>query len=174
MSSFPTFQNLRKQIDFQGKIIITTCGTVCLAEGIIDDTCFVIIFSRNPSNSQDVSDLKVHYYEERIARMNEAHGEHVGELEQRIKDLKARSKASEVHHREELELEKEKWKKKMTEMTEDHEEMVQTLKTEYTVALDRIKEAQQTAESNDELAANAARYMHIGRSYLWIHICSEN
>ena len=39
-----TFQNIAKQNKLQMKIIIATGGTVGPAEGIIDDTCLVILF----------------------------------------------------------------------------------------------------------------------------------
>ena len=37
-SVLPTFKNLAKQNKFQVRIVIVTGGTVCLAEGVIDDT----------------------------------------------------------------------------------------------------------------------------------------
>ena len=43
--SVPTFQNLRKQNKFQGRIVIATGGIVGLAEWIIDGTCLVCIVS---------------------------------------------------------------------------------------------------------------------------------
>ena len=42
--SVPTIQNLSKQNNFQVRIVIATGGgTVCPAEGIIDDTCLYLV-----------------------------------------------------------------------------------------------------------------------------------
>ena len=44
-TSVPTFQNIANYNKRRLKIMITTGGTVGLAEGIIDDTCLVVIHS---------------------------------------------------------------------------------------------------------------------------------
>ena len=43
--SVPTFQNRTKQNNIQGRIVIATSGTVCLGEGIIDDSCLVLFIN---------------------------------------------------------------------------------------------------------------------------------
>ena len=64
-------------------------------------------------------------YKEREERLRSAHGEHVGELEERISSLLERRRAALESHREELEEERERRRRELAEQSEEHKEAIQ-------------------------------------------------
>ena len=96
--------------------------------------------------------------QEREERMKKAHEEHVTELESRIRDLQTRAKEMKQFHQEEMEAEKSKWKERFSVQNDEHQEALQALKTDYTISLDRIREAQRETEKSEEEAGVITKY----------------
>ena len=74
------------------------------------------------------------FYRQKEDRLRTAHGDHVEELELRISDLTDRCRGLVETHREELEGEKEKRKKDLSTMAEEHKEAIQVLLNDTSVA----------------------------------------
>ena len=97
------------------------------------------------------------YYRQKEDRLRTAHADHVEELENRISTLQSRLKVQAETFEQELEQEKDKRKAELKSQAEEHAEMVQMIKTEYTLTLDRIREMQDEGFKAEEAAGNASK-----------------
>jgi F0F1-type ATP synthase membrane subunit b/b' len=69
--------------------------------------------------------------------------DHIQDLEERIVQLKERNKEISEYYKQELHQEREKWKKIVADLKEEHEEAVQILRTEHTLVLDQVRTLQE-------------------------------
>ena len=97
------------------------------------------------------------YYRQREDRLKTVHSELVEELETRIETMHSKMKSLNEMHKEELDSEKERRKRDLAEQSDEHAEAMQMLKSEYTVALDRIRELKAVENEAGEDAERASK-----------------
>ena len=79
------------------------------------------------------------YYQEREDRLQTVHKEEIVEMQERIKYLKHKSKMNLEEHREEIQFERKRRIEEVQRINEEHQAAIQMLKSEYIIALDKIK-----------------------------------
>ena len=77
---------------------------------------------------------------QREERLKAAHEEEMVEMQKRIQHWILRTQQMSEEHQKELEAERERRRRDLQEQSEDHKATVETIRADYTVLLDKIKE----------------------------------
>ncbi|XP_059099177.1 fas-binding factor 1 homolog isoform X1 [Tigriopus californicus] len=92
------------------------------------------------NRDQETKEELEHYFRRREDRIRQNHSEEVEDLEKRIGDLVVKSKEDHESFRTEIEVERQRRRQMLQDQTEEHQEAIQMLRSEYTIALDRIRD----------------------------------
>ena len=79
-------------------------------------------------------------YKRREDRLKAAHAEEIEEMQKRLAHWSRRVQQMSEEHQKELESEREKRKRDLKEQSEDHKATVDTIRADYAVLVDKIKE----------------------------------
>ena len=84
-------------------------------------------------------------YKKREDRLKAAHAEEIEEMQKRLAHWSRRVQQMSEEHQKELESEREKRKRDLKEQSEDHKATVDTIRADYAVLVDKIKELKTTS-----------------------------
>ncbi len=79
-------------------------------------------------------------FKEREERIRESHADEIKTYQAKIRQLTERAKVVAQEHQEELDIERKRRVKELQEQSEDHKITVETIRRDYMVLVDRIKE----------------------------------
>ena len=79
-------------------------------------------------------------YKKREDRLKAAHAEEMEEMQKRLAHWSRRVQQMSEEHQKELDEEKEKRKRDLKEQSQDHKATVETIRADYAVLVDKIKE----------------------------------
>lgn len=79
-------------------------------------------------------------YSRREQRLKAAHEEEMAEMQKRIQHWVLRNQQMSEEHQKELEAERERRRKDLAEQSQDHKATVETIRADYSVLVDKIKE----------------------------------
>ena len=77
---------------------------------------------------------------QREERLNAAHEEEISEMQKRIQHWMQRTHEMAAEHQKELEAERERRRRDLHEQSEDHRATVDTIRADYAILVDKIKE----------------------------------
>ena len=92
-----------------------------------------ILGHSNVGNSEEM-------YKKREDRLKAAHAEEMEEMQKRLAHWSRRVQQMSEEHQKELDEEKEKRKRDLKEQSQDHKATVETIRADYAVLVDKIKE----------------------------------
>ena len=91
---------------------------------------------RKPTSSVEVEE----FYKEREDKIRKLHEEEVKEVEQRLLVVKDRAKSDLEEYREDIEFERQRRITDLQRQQEEHQEVIEALKNEYSSNLQKMKE----------------------------------
>lgn len=112
----------------------------------------------SPNNNANFSTINnerlEQMYKKREERLNSSHEEEMEDLQKRIRHWVQRCQEQSDDHHNELENERERRRRDLKEQSEDHKQTVETIRADYNVLVDKIKELKSlefeaTVESRD-------------------------
>lgn len=83
------------------------------------------------------------FYKEREERIRKLHGEEIKEVEERLSLLKDRAKADLDEFQEDIQFERQRRITDLQRQQEEHQDVIEALKNEYSANLEKMKEISQ-------------------------------
>lgn len=113
------------------------------------------------SNKNSNSGLDENSVKEREERLKAAHQEEIVEMQKRIQHWIHRTQQMAEEHQKELEAERERRRKDLFEQSQDHKATVETIRADYAILVDKIKELKNMEMEASIDARDSAKYENI-------------
>ena len=118
-------------------IIILLLILLCVSISDLYFTCFIFYLNNRKDNGS--GDVEA-YYQEREERFRKLHDEEIKEAQDRFLHVKERAKADLEEYQEDIQFERQRRITELQRQHEEHQEVIEALKVEYTTNLQKMKE----------------------------------